>query len=545
MGLSIGDIVHGRYRIDAKLGEGGMGAVYRAFDTLNEQPCALKELRLGHLPREDEAHLVDVTLPAGGAGVPPVTREKAAEQFRREAQLLARLEHPNLPKVSDYFGLGDQYYLVMTLIHGQDLARVLAVERGQPLPEERVLGWMEQVIDALAYCHKRGVIHRDVKPANMILTPAGWVYLVDFGIAKPEDAAGHTTVGARATTPGYSPPEQYGGRGRTDARSDIYALGATMYALLTGRDPVEAIDRLQGVELPCPSSLAPAISPQVDAAVMRALALKPADRPQSMAELQAALSIPGAPTEAELMRWVDQIMAAYQASDQGRVRALLDEMAARRGIAVAPPAPAPSPQPSPGVRAAITSLVPQGWRTIRHDHFRHGANGWPTGEYRQQWAVGSMNVTGGEYRWEACAHDTFVSRVRHEPALGDCYVAVDARLISGPDGCLYGLSFRNSDEGDYVFLARKDGCVALRLWYGDAWTDLVNWVRTQAFRRDGANRLAVLAQGPRISLFVNGQRVGEATDAHLRRGTAGLAVSLTKRGDSAVFAFDDFELCAP
>ncbi len=352
MPLNESDVVLGRYRIEARLGEGGMGAVYRAFDTLHDQPCALKEFRLGHLPSEADARPEDGTRLQGSSKAPAVTREKAAEQFRREARLLARLDHPNLPRVTDYLSLGDDHYLVMTLVEGRDLAAVLAAAPGRPLAEAQALAWIDQVLDALAYCHSQGVIHRDVKPANMVVTPEGKVYLVDFGIAKPDDPSGQTTVGARATTPGYSPPEQYGGRGCTDARSDVYAVGATLYALLTGHEPIEAIDRLQGRELPRPCTLAPDVSPSVDAAVMRALALKPADRFQSAGELRAALRDARGSDE-ELLHRLDELLDAHLAGDQARVRALLDELAALRGFK---PAPAEGAQP----QAEAASAPPTG-----------------------------------------------------------------------------------------------------------------------------------------------------------------------------------------
>ncbi len=266
-----------------------MGSIYRAFDLLNDRPCAVKEFRLAHLPTEE-----DVTHYRGMASSsytdrkqPRITREKAAEQFQREAKMLARLEFPNLPKVTDYFAVGDDQYLVMTLIEGRDLAQIMD-EAKEPLPQDRVLGWMRQVLDALAYCHREGVVHRDVKPANVIVTDGGEAFLVDFGIAKPETADGETTIGARATTPGYSPPEQYGGQGQTDIRSDIYALGATMYALLTGRQPMDAIQRLDR-EMPGVRRLRPDISPRVDRAIWRALALRRDDRFRNVKEMTDAL----------------------------------------------------------------------------------------------------------------------------------------------------------------------------------------------------------------------------------------------------------------
>src|SRR5271157_3958530 len=299
MSLEIGEVLHDRYRIDALLGEGGMGAVYRAVDLLHDTLCAVKEFRLGYLPVDDGTRLRaegDETHIRNRNRVTTNTRQKAAEQFFREAKLLANLDHPNLPKVTDFFSEGEDYYLVMNLIKGQDLATVLEEVGGKPLPEERVMGWMKQVMEALRYCHEQGVIHRDVKPANVIVTEEGKAYLVDFGIAKSIGSSGETTIGARATTPGYSPIEQYG-QGHTDVRSDIYSLGAMLYALLTGREPIEVIDRLQGEKMHSVRALNRNVSASVDEVVRRAMSIKPADRFQSIAEMQGEFQKPSKETD--------------------------------------------------------------------------------------------------------------------------------------------------------------------------------------------------------------------------------------------------------
>ncbi|HOG47745.1 MAG TPA: serine/threonine-protein kinase, partial [Anaerolineae bacterium] len=253
-------LIVGRYRIEGKLGQGGMGAVYRAFDLHLELPCALKQLGLAHLPTEE------VTRRQRTAGKPRLTREVAAEQFRQEARLLARLEHPGLPRVTDCFAVGDDHYLVMTLVEGEDLEEALA-RAATGFPEPEVLAWVVQVMDALDYCHAQGVIHRDVKPANIIVTAAGKVYLVDFGIAKLAGLTQLTPIGARAATTGYSPIEQYTGHEHTGVCSDIYALGATMYALLTGQAPRAAGLRVAGGDMPSPRALAPGVSVKMDAVV--------------------------------------------------------------------------------------------------------------------------------------------------------------------------------------------------------------------------------------------------------------------------------------
>lgn len=156
--------------------------------------------------------------------------------------------------------------------------------------------------DALTYLHAQNppVIHRDVKPANIKITPEGRAMLVDFGIAKAYDPSMRTTLGARAVTPGFSPLEQYGLVGRTDARSDIYALGATLYALLTGQAPPEATDRGPDFALPAPRRLNPRVSPPVEAALLKALEVYPAGRFPSAAAFKAALGVRHAPAPLEL-----------------------------------------------------------------------------------------------------------------------------------------------------------------------------------------------------------------------------------------------------
>jgi serine/threonine-protein kinase len=230
MSLAEGTVLESRYRVDVLLGEGGMGAVYRAWDTRLDCYVALKENTLSMSPA-------------------------SAEQFIREAKTLARLRHPNLPRVSDYFVLPNgAQYLVMEYVEGEDLAQLVA--RYGPLDEVRALAWIEQVCDALVYLHSQSppLIHRDVKPANIKISPQGKVMLVDFGIVKVGNAQMRTATGAVSVTPGYSPPEQYGAGG-TDVPSDIYALGATLYTLVTGETPPESVQRAVGtVQLVIPAA---------------------------------------------------------------------------------------------------------------------------------------------------------------------------------------------------------------------------------------------------------------------------------------------------
>lgn len=261
MGLSEGSVLKDRYRIDSQLGKGGMGTVYLALDlTLGIQVAVKENLN---------------------------TNPEAERQFRREASLLATLRHPNLPRVTDHFILEAKQYLVMDFIAGEDLDS--RSKRETPSIIE-VTGWAEKIIDALIYLHSRQppVIHRDIKPANIKLQPDGNLLLVDFGIAKVFDKTA-TTTGARGLTPGFSPPEQYGGAS-TDHRSDQYSLGATLYTLLTGERPTDSMERMfNKIKLKPISELRKGVPKHVENAVMNSLALDPDDRFPDLVHFKAAL----------------------------------------------------------------------------------------------------------------------------------------------------------------------------------------------------------------------------------------------------------------
>jgi serine/threonine protein kinase len=218
---------------------------------------------------------------------------EAQKQFNREANILARLSHPNLPRVTDYFFIhGQGQYLVMDYIEGEDLKSML--KRLEHLPEPEVLSWIGQVADALAYLHSQNppIIHRDIKPANIRIRTDGRAMLVDFGIAKIYDPSQVTTLGAKAVTPGYSPPEQYGGA-VTDTRADIYALGATLYHLLTGKEPPESVQRIVNkASMPTPRELNSNISLAIEQLILKSTEIPTERRFQTIEELRKALTIP-------------------------------------------------------------------------------------------------------------------------------------------------------------------------------------------------------------------------------------------------------------
>jgi serine/threonine protein kinase len=265
MPLEIDSLLHNRYRILEELGGGGMGAVYRGRDESLGVEVAIKE----------------------NLFVSPET----GRQFKREAVLLADLRHPNLPRVTDYFVIeGQGQYLVMDFVPGEDARGLLKIRKGV-LTEEEVLQWATEILDAVAFLHSRDspIIHRDIKPGNIKITPEGKAVLVDFGLAKEYRSAETTTVGARALTPGFAPPEQYG-QGRTDERTDVFSLGATLYALITGEIPEDSIRREMGLDSLTPIlDHNPNITPSVAEAIEHALNTKPEERFPSITDFKAAL----------------------------------------------------------------------------------------------------------------------------------------------------------------------------------------------------------------------------------------------------------------
>lgn len=287
--LETDTVLRGRYKILELVGQGGMGAVYKAQDLrLDGRICAVKEV----LPS-----LTDSALSTEEAA-------QMSEQFRIEASTLSRLDHPNLPKVSDYFAAQAREYLVMDYVAGRDLEEILRERQktGDGILEEEVLTWAAQLLDTLEYLHDQEpiVLHRDIKPSNIKLTPRGTVKLVDFGLVKvlqQDDTRTVTVVQGRGTV-AYTPLEQYGGdSGFTDARSDLYSLGATLYHLLAGVPPVDAKERfLRPGCLVSLRQLNPNVSARCERAIFQVLSMHPNERPPNARVLRELLFGSSPPT---------------------------------------------------------------------------------------------------------------------------------------------------------------------------------------------------------------------------------------------------------
>src|SRR6266849_1632893 len=258
-----------RYQLESRIGQGGMGAVYKAADTrFNNRPIAIKEM--------------------SKAGLSAVQRQEAEAAFEHEARLLADLLHPNLPRIYDHFTENERSYLVMDFIDGRTIEEDLEQAGGGPLPVDQVIDWAEQLCDVLSYLHSRqpAIIFRDLKPANVMVDDRGHVFLIDFGIArffKPGKL--HDTIALGS--PGYAAPEQYG-KSQSTPRSDLYSLGAFLHHLLTGLDPSE-----QPFFFRPSSQINPAVSAGLEGLLQQLLEMDPERRPASAQDVLKVLRIVG------------------------------------------------------------------------------------------------------------------------------------------------------------------------------------------------------------------------------------------------------------
>lgn len=263
----------GKYELRGILGRGGMGVVYEGYDPHIQRVVAIKTIRLGAFDEEQQQELL--------------------ARFKREAQAVGRLSHPNIVQVYEYGEHEGKPYTAMEFVNGRELGELL--EQGERYELTHTVRIVEQMLSALAYCHAHGVVHRDLKPANLLMLDDGTVKLTDFGIARVESST-LTRIGAVMGTPNYMSPEQLTGQG-VDARSDLFAAGVILYELITGEKPFPGktiqviMHRVMQAEFEPPSSLNVHLTPSWDRLLARALGKRPADRFQSADDFLAALRL--------------------------------------------------------------------------------------------------------------------------------------------------------------------------------------------------------------------------------------------------------------
>lgn len=275
----IGTII-GNYKLTDKLGEGGMGAVFKGIDLMLEREVAIKVLRPELLSNAD-----------------------VVERFRSEAVTLAKLNHPHIATLYSFFRQSDEFFMVLEFVPGETLDAL--VQRCGALADGHAAHLINQALDGIAHAHEAGIIHRDIKPANLMLASSNIVKVMDFGIARALGNNRMTRAGRLVGTIEYMSPEQIRGQ-EVDARSDFYSLGAVLYEMVTGRLPFQSnseweLMRAQIEDAPQPPrQIAPHISSAMERLILRALAKQPEDRFQSAAEFRADLvqiiAVSGVPT---------------------------------------------------------------------------------------------------------------------------------------------------------------------------------------------------------------------------------------------------------
>ncbi len=542
----------GNWRIESKVGEGGMGTVYLARHQTLGTPAALKVL--AHTLSRDE---------------------KFRERFMREAQAQAQLRHPGIAQVMDFIEQGEDLFLVIEYLPGGTLAERL--ERDPKVTPMTALSWTEQALLALDYAHQHRVIHRDIKPSNLMFDEAGHPKVVDFGIALTLDGRRLTTTGALGT-PHYMSPEQVRRPLDVDHRTDVYAMGVVLYEMLAGRPPFDAASdfdlRYAQVNEP-PKPLReqnPEIPEELEALVFRALAKNPDERYSGCGEFARALAafekpvaippistppplpppLPGPPPVQRASGaggWIAAfvgalllglIVVAVLSAQKGDLRRSRDELQDKAGDL----------QTQLGQAEAKVNLLgklvaAKSWTPLAVDTF-DSAWGWsPIPISVDQWGSVTRVVANGKYRWDMFSIQNRMRLDTRSYVLmddGDYYLSVEVTKTAGPQDTECYLILRQEGDQEYAFVV-----------YNDTFYFALREQKWKLLQKDTAspvlhtgmgqtNRLAVLVEGSHYSLFINDTLVAEVTDSTLRHGAVGVAVGLEKQGESARYEFDNFEL---
>ncbi len=311
----------GKYIIERVLGAGGFGITYYARHTSLDQHYAIKEFFIdGRCVRNTMRHTVNLQ------GIGPELFEKYRKKFTEEAQTLAKLDHPNIVRVIDVFEENETSYIVMPFIEGKTLESL--VEKNGPLDYGLAVNYIGQIASAVGYIHTKNILHRDIKPDNIMITADNHAILIDFGSAREfiQDKTQHQTS---ILTKGYAPIEQYSSNSRKGTYTDIYSLGAVFYFVLTGQKPMDATERLSET-MPEPKQLNPQISEDVNRTILKAMQLKHENRHQTIDEFMKDLLgqkpsapikeekvIPEAPTPQPISSSPSKSQSPQFASEQG------------------------------------------------------------------------------------------------------------------------------------------------------------------------------------------------------------------------------------
>ena len=519
----------GRYQLETLIGRGGMAQVYKAWDPNTQRYVAVKVLH---------QHLVDDT--------------NFAERFAREGKLIANLHHPNIVALYDFDrqeipGGGSIHYMVMPLVPGQSLKERLesCIDVDERLSFDEVLRIIDGVAAALDYAHAKDMVHRDIKPGNILFDENGNSLLTDFGLARMTFGARLTESGVASGTPAYMAPEQ--GLGEPgDHRSDIYSLGIILYEMLTNALPFLA-DTSLGIlmkhinePLPSPRSIVPSLSPAVEAVIFRATAKDPDSRFQTARAMADELH--NALDDGQISARTRAVSSQHGQRPKaptslliryGPLAAVVVALLVVIGVILANSAPPPTtPAPaSTAVSAMTAGPVPFSTDFEADSEYN---SGWPQrldGVYRSEIVDGAYIL---QSEAPAQAHTAIFSPEYYQYSA--MILETNATLLpnSQPDSG-YGLVFRYQDEDNYYVFA-INGRQQVSIWVREnaAWRELRggedDWTVDEAVAPIGeSNYLSLLAVGDHFTGYVNGRRVVDVRDATFTRGAVGFYIATTVR----------------
>jgi serine/threonine protein kinase len=473
----------GMYSIGKVLGQGGFGITYLGGDIRARRPVAIKELfPYGSTRRGTSVH------PFGG--LPASEYAGARDRFLDEARILARFDHPGILDVYGTFEENNTAYMVMELLRGKTLGQL--VEENGPLPERDAIGYIRRIGEALIVVHQANLLHRDLKPDNIMLTGDGEVVLIDFGTARAF-AAGKTGRMTTMVTPGYAPLEQYGQSVRFGPFTDVYALAATLYHVLTGQMPASATDRASGVDLVPPRALNPAVSAIASDAIVWAMSMRVDQRPQTVREF-----LDGLPS-ADAMRTPAPVSPPPAPQPEA-------------DTAPMPPAPVPAPprMPRPTWRPPVPYEGPYDIE-VTGDELR-----WPSRcaccFEPSDSALRVEHTTGGGFLglfqetrgWDVPYCSQCLEHIRLESSRpgGNLGGALAGLVIGGPVGLLVGLGsaaysiYGATKHQSQLEALLRPTCIAVgpAVAYRDRYENthaftFLNWSFADAFRRDNGGVL--------------------------------------------------------
>ena len=472
-------------------------------------------------------------------------------------------------RVTDYFSWTGNEYLVMDFVEGGSLADLIEREGAQP--EERVVSWARQLLDALAYCHGQGVLHRDIKPQNIVITPEGQAVLVDFGLVKlwdPGDPQTRTVMRG-AGTPEYAPPEQYDlGIGHTDPRSDVYSLGATLYHSLTGQTPPTATQRMATPDsfVP-PSTVNASVNPATETAVLKALQIPMEHRFQSATEMTQALgasprgvyvtpsrsrpedgqTTPAITTEppAKPKRGLLMGLGGVGIALVGVLCLALAAGAVIIGVLLLgnDTDGEATLDRTPGPLLATSTLMPGESGVLFEDDFESTSSGWEVGEYD----MGSVGYEAGTYAVVSAGNNATMWGVANQ-YFENVVIEVDAtQVLAGPENDNdYGVMCRTQETGDgYHLLISGDGFYAIGKAQDGEFDWLAEWTESDAIQQGNAtNHIQAICDGTTLTLFVNGQRLATAADDTFTRGDVALTAT-SYEDTSTEIRFDNLTVNIP